>query len=137
MSHFRCFGWLAAVAAIVSCMLWGLSAVPAWASEVVYLASENSDNFDPRLLVFVLLAAGPITYVGIRLFYRNTAARHHYETETEAYVDDMQAVDELIDHKIGTTDSKLPGDNSRELRGNLVDTSLNPLEKTVSKIFGS
>jgi len=100
--------------------LWlgfGLSLMAVFpAQAVTYLAESDSDDGNWGPLALFLL--GPIVYGLIYAIYRNPDARHKYESETDVKIDHLEQTDQLVERRTRTRDSKLPGANSTQLRGN-------------------
>lgn len=80
-----------------------------------YLADSDQGSVDDLGWLFFLL--GPIVYGVVYLFYRNSNARHKYESETQTSVADVVARDEFVEHRTKTRDSKLDGANDKSLLG--------------------
>lgn len=81
------------------------------------LAESTSESGDPRAFGLLLLLLGPLVYTLIYLRYRNPGARHHYERETEAWIDGLKTGDTYLESRRRTRDEKIPGANSTELKG--------------------
>ncbi len=64
---------------------------------------------------WVFLLAGFIYFFIIHLRYRNSNARHHYETETKKQIFNLRKLDNLIKHETGLTNSKITGENSSKI----------------------
>jgi len=101
------------LAGLVSLMV----ALPAQAATFTTVLAESSssseDNWGP-LALFVL---GPVVYGAIHAFYRNPAARHRYEIDTDIKIDHLDQKDQLVERRTNTTQSILPGANSHQLQG--------------------
>jgi hypothetical protein len=64
--------------------------------------------------------------------YRNKGARHTYERETKNQMNNIQRVDELIEHRKGLRHSTIDGRNDNNLEGEnigLQEKLLNQIKK--------
>ena len=77
-------------------------------------------DFEYRWL-FLLL--GIIFFAIMYLKYRNTDARHHYETETKRNVSNLRKVDEFVRRETGLRNSRMHGANNKAVRGNFAGKS--------------
>jgi DNA-directed RNA polymerase subunit RPC12/RpoP len=68
-------------------------------------------------VAFLFLAAGPIFYAFFYLKYRNTNARHTYEKETSATLENIVADDQKIGAKTGLRNAKIEGANNGSVTG--------------------
>ena len=84
---------------------------------VSVLAETSSDDGDGRAIGLLFLLAGPVFYSMMYLRYRNSDKRHHHESETEAKVQGMRAVDERTGSVKGVSNASLRGSNSTRVRG--------------------
>ncbi len=66
---------------------------------------------------WIFLLAGFVYYFMMNLRYRNSDARHHYETETKKQIYNLQKEDKLIKHQTGLTNSKMSGANNTWVSG--------------------
>ena len=114
--------WLSVVVSL-------MAALPAGAT--MHLAEAGSDDSGPSLLL--LLVLGPIAYGVIYMIYRNPAARHKYESETDVKIDHLEQVDQLIEQRKKTRDAQLPGANSTQLRGNRLSGKTGKIQDFLSK----
>ena len=79
---------------------------------------------------FLFLLAGFIYFFVMYARYRNSGARHTYETETKRDVSNMMVVDNFIKHEKGLSNSKITGCNNKTVRGESQGSSvLNKLMK--------
>jgi len=112
--------WLGRLLAVAWLTVWVSLAMAMPAQATVWLA--ESDSSDSDWGPFALLALGPIVYFAIYGFYRNPAARHKYETDTDVKIDHLEQTDQPIGSRKGTRDAVLPGANSTKLLGNPLQT---------------
>ncbi len=61
---------------------------------------------------FLFLLLGFIYFLVMYLKYRNTNARHHYETETKSNMQNLRKKDEFIRRETGLSNSKINGANN-------------------------
>lgn len=66
---------------------------------------------------WIFLLAGFIYFFMMYLRYRNSNARHHYETETKKTMFNLRKIDNLIEHEKGLTNSKISGSNNTNISG--------------------
>ncbi len=81
---------------------------------------------------FLFLLGGIIFYAIMYARYRNKGARHTYERETKNQMDNIQRVDELIEHRKGLKHSTIDGRNDNNLEGEnigLQEKLLNQIKK--------
>ena len=81
---------------------------------------------------WIFLLSGLLYFLFIYMKYRNTNARHHYETETKTKMTALRKVDNFIKRIKGVTNSKIEGANHTEVSGQnvseiLMDTLKNRL----------
>ncbi|MCL1897829.1 MAG: hypothetical protein FWG16_03280 [Micrococcales bacterium] len=100
-------GWLCLAVSL-------MTGLPASAATVLAESEEGNSSWG----ALALLALGPIVYGVIYARYRNPSARHKYESETDVKIDHLAQVDQFVEQRKKTRDSKLPGANSTQLRGN-------------------
>ncbi len=75
---------------------------------------------------WIFLLAGFIYFFIMQRKYRNSDARHHYETETKKTIFNLRKIDNLVEHKKGLTNSKIAGANNTRVSGkNLTETIIN------------
>lgn len=80
------------------------------------IVAADGDSEGVGNLGLILLLSGFIFYGVVYLRYRNTDKRHRHESETEATMLDIRAVDQQINTLKGVKNSKLRGANNREVR---------------------
>jgi len=105
------------LAGLVSLMV----ALPAQAATFTTVLAESSssseDNWGP-LALFVL---GPVVYGAIHAFYRNPAARHRYEIDTDIKIDHLAIVDftgfENLINAIGGVEVNVPHEICGKIAG--------------------
>ncbi len=79
---------------------------------------------------FIFLLAGFIYFFYMYIKYRNTNARHHYETETKKNIFNVNKVDKLMKHQTGLTNSRMANANNTRVSGqNLTETIINTVTK--------
>ena len=77
---------------------------------------------------FLLLLLGFIYFFVMYLKYRNTDARHHYETETKSQMQNLRRKDEFIRRETGLSNSSINGANNTSLGAeNLSESLMNGL----------
>lgn len=76
---------------------------------------------------FIFLLSGIIYFFIMYNRYRNSNARHTYETETKTNVTNLQKIDNFIQSKKGLTSSTMTGSNNKRVNGAL----------TSNKVLGS
>ena len=81
------------------------------------VASGDSSSGDPRLFGLALFLSGFVFYGAMYARYRNTDKRHRHESETEARMLDVRAVDQHVDTQKGVKHSRMKGANNTEVRG--------------------
>lgn len=75
---------------------------------------------------WIFLLAGFIYFFVMYLKYRNSNARHHYETETKKKIFNLRKIDNLIKHETGLTNSMITGANNTKVSGQgLSETMIN------------
>ena len=75
---------------------------------------------------FLLYILGFIYFTIMYLKYRNSDARHHYETETKKNIVNLRKVDNFIKQEKGLTNSKITGaNNTRVSSQSISETMLN------------
>ena len=80
---------------------------------------ENQNSKEStNVIVYILFSIiGPIFY-GIKYSkYRNSSARHNYESVTPSEITNLQAQDELIKHERGLDNSTMNGANNKRIEG--------------------
>jgi len=76
---------------------------------------------------FIFLFTGVVYFLIIFMKYRNTNARHKYETETKTNMSNLRKVDEFVTQRTGLTNSEIDGVNNTSLSG----------QSAANKIFDS
>ena len=66
---------------------------------------------------FIFLAGGIIFFIIMYAKYRNSGARHTYESETKRNVTDLRQVDDFIKSKKGLSNSTMEGANNKSVKG--------------------
>lgn len=74
---------------------------------------------------FLFLLLGIIFFAVIYFKYRNTNARHKYETETKRNISNLRKVDSLVRREKGLRNSRMNGANNTRLNGKIAGKSLN------------
>lgn len=75
---------------------------------------------------FLFLLLGFIYFLVMYLKYRNTNARHHYETETKSNMQNLRKKDEFIKRETGLSNSKINGANNTSATAeNITETLMN------------
>ena len=74
---------------------------------------------------FLFLLLGIIFFAIIYFKYRNTNARHKYETETKRNISNLRKVDSLVRREKGLRNSRMNGANNTRLNGKIAGKSLN------------
>lgn len=74
---------------------------------------------------FLFLLLGIIFFAVIYFKYRNTNARHKYETETKRNISNLRKVDSLVKREKGLRNSRMNGANNTRLNGKIAGKSLN------------
>ncbi len=75
---------------------------------------------------FLFLLLGFIYFLVMYLKYRNTNARHHYETETKSNMQNLRKKDEFIKRETGLSSSKINGANNTSATAeNITETLMN------------
>lgn len=75
---------------------------------------------------FLFLLLGFIYFLVMYLKYRNTNARHHYETETKSNMQNLRKKDEFIRRETGLSNSKINGANNTSATAeNITETLMN------------
>ena len=77
--------------------------------EILGIIAMMSIDFDYNWL---FLLSGIIYFLYIYTKYRNSNARHKYETETQKEVNNLRKVDTYVGHITGVTNSKIAGANN-------------------------
>ena len=77
--------------------------------EILGIIAMMSIDFDYNWL---FLLSGIIYFLFIYAKYRNSNARHKYETETQKEVNNLRKVDTYVGHITGVTNSKIAGANN-------------------------
>ena len=72
----------------------------------------------------LFLLAGIIYFFIIYMKYRNSNARHHYETETMKKMFNLRKTDNFIKHEKGLTNSRIQGANNTTLSGQGISENL-------------
>ncbi len=71
-------------------------------------------------LSFIFLLTGFIYFFLMYLKYRNSDARHHYETETKTQMSNLQKGDRLIKRETGLSNSMISGANNKKVSGQTI-----------------
>lgn len=75
---------------------------------------------------FLFLLLGFIYFLVMYLKYRNTNAKHHYETETKSNMQNLRKKDEFIRRETGLSNSKINGANNTSATAeNITETLMN------------
>ena len=77
---------------------------------------------------WVFWLAGFIYFFVMYIKYRNSDARHHYETDTKTKIFNLRKADRLIKRETGLSNSKIVGVNNTKISGqNMSETVMNAL----------
>ena len=76
---------------------------------------------------WIFLLTGFIYFIFMFIRYRNSNARHSYETETKKSIANLKMIDNFIQSKKGLTNSMMNGANNKQVNG----------QSAMSKIFDS
>ncbi|MBF0688994.1 MAG: growth/differentiation factor [Cellulomonas sp.] len=76
----------------------------------------SSDEGSGKVMLLLLLLAGPLYAGWVHLRYRNTDKRHHHESETRSDMLDVQAQDVRTGARTGLRSARMQGANSRKVR---------------------
>lgn len=77
--------------------------------------STSGDGGNWFALLFLL--SGPVYYFFMYSRYRNQNKRHHHEAETLAETANLQATDNRVKRVTGVSNSRIRGDNARDVSG--------------------
>ena len=84
---------------------------------IALLIDQNSKESTDVIVYILFSIIGPIFY-GIKYSkYRNSSARHNYESVTPSEITNLQAQDELIKHERGLDNSTMNGANNKRIEG--------------------
>ena len=83
----------------------------------IYIEMTATDPDDGTIFVFALCAAGFVYYGYIYARYRNQNARHTYESDTKTEIENMEKVDELLEHKKRLDRVEIERRNDNKLEG--------------------
>lgn len=72
----------------------------------------------------LFLLSGFIFYIMMFIKYRNSNARHTYETDTKRQITNLKKIDNFIKSKKGLSNSKMVGANNKEINGQSIGESL-------------
>lgn len=75
-------------------------------------------------LDWVFLFAGIIYFVTMYIKYRNSNARHTYETETKKQISNLRKVDNFVEVKKGVTSTRMSGANNTFVNGQSASSKL-------------
>lgn len=85
--------------------------------------------------IWLLLLSGVIYFAAIYLRYRNTDARHTYETETKTEVSNLRKVDQFLQSLKGLRNPKMNGANHHLVKGaTTAPTKNNELKSTILEL---
>lgn len=73
---------------------------------------------------WLVLVAGIIYFMVIYFKYRNTGARHSYETETKKEVTNLRKVDDFVKKETGLSNATMRGANNKALDGVVAKTGV-------------
>lgn len=73
---------------------------------------------------YLFLFTGFLYFIVIFLKYRNSNARHQYETDTKSQMSNLRKVDSYITRKTGVTNSKMSGVNNTNVSGESVGNKI-------------
>ena len=102
----------------------------------VILAESGSES-DGRSIGLLFLLSGFLFYGAMYLRYRNTDKRHHHESETEATMLDVRAVDNHVQTLKGVKSARLQGANNRAVRGRSTGLLEGALPDSINSALGS
>ena len=70
---------------------------------------------------WIFLTPGIIFFIVMYSKYRNSGARHKYETETKKEISNLRKTDDFIKHEKGLSNSKMTGSNNTSINGSNMD----------------
>lgn len=80
---------------------------------MIFTSNPNSDS----KYNWIFLLAGIIYFIIIYSKYRNSGARHNYETETKKEMSNLRKVDDFIKHEKGLSNARMNGANNKTVNG--------------------
>ena len=87
----------------------------------VFLMIVTSEDFDGS---WIFLLLGIIYFIIMYSRYRNSDARHTYETDTKREVTNLRQVDNYVQRLNGLTSSTIEGANNTNVHGSSVQSKL-------------
>lgn len=102
----------------------------------VILAESSSDS-DGRGVGLLFLLSGFVFYGAMYLRYRNSDKRHRHESETEATMLDVRAVDNHVQTLKGVKNATLRGANNTAVRGRSTGLLEGALPDSINSALGS
>ena len=95
---------------------------------ILMLVLKNDDDYWP----YLFLASGFVYYFVIYNRYRNSGARHKYETETKTNITNLVKTDNFVKHEKRLSNSSMTGANNKMVSGatvNVIDQINQKLNK--------
>ncbi len=89
--------------------------------EILGILTAINIDFDYS---YLFLFTGFLYFIVIFLKYRNSNARHQYETDTKSQLFNLRKVDSYITRKTGVTNSKMSGANNTNVSGESVGNKI-------------
>lgn len=86
------------------------------ALQATVILAESSSDSDGRGVGLLFLLSGFVFYGAMYLRYRNSDKRHRHESETDATMLDVRAVDNHVQTLKGVKNARLQGANNRLVR---------------------
>lgn len=86
---------------------------------IVAIIGGSSDSSYAKLF-YILFAVGFVFYGWKVSKYRNASARHNYESETKNEITNLQAGDNLIQHRTELSNSRMSSANNQRIEGEKV-----------------
>lgn len=84
---------------------------------LIPMVASSDDEGGGELLPLLLLLSGFVFYFYVVARYRNADKRHSHEAETEATVDNLWVIDQLLEHRKGLKNAKMNGANQLRIEG--------------------
>jgi len=103
-------------------------ALISWAIDIVIaiisIVLAKTTGATAWYLLMIFLLTGPIYYGSKSSKYRNSAARHKYETETKCSITNVKSKDQLVEHLTELDDSFMLGANNHSIKGEDTEVEL-------------
>ena len=92
-----------------------------------FFAFVSLDDFDYN---WIFLTIGALYFLIMYGKYRNSGARHKYETETKTEVSNLRKADDFVKHEKGLSNARISGANNTTVTGSTFkDSALDLLDK--------